>query len=88
MWTWEDVSDMPALVCDNCGAIVSPEAIEYITYSNIGWASLGSFVAWTCQNCGHTRMSAISADVPEGELEELERQEESGWLLEHQYVEY
>jgi RNase P subunit RPR2 len=88
LWTWQDLSNTPALICEECGAVVSPEVIEYVTDTGIDWVPSGTFVAWTCGSCGHTRMSAIFADVTEEELEELERQEEEGWLFEHQYAEY
>ena len=80
----EDPSRFPTIECANCGASVSPGVDVYEADAGIdSWPS-GSFVRWTCERCGHTKMSAISADVSREELEKLERDAEEEWRSEHQ----
>jgi len=75
----DDPSRFPTIQCANCGASVSPDVDVYETEVGVDSHPSGSFVRWTCERCGHTRMSAISADVTREELEELEREAEKDW---------
>lgn len=76
MSTGLDPSKIP-MKCENCGALVLPEIVEYMTDVDVDQGPSGSFLRWMCEVCGHVRMSVISADVSGEQLEQLERQEES-----------
>jgi RNase P subunit RPR2 len=80
----EDPSRYREIECARCGASVSPTVDVYEDGAyDVDSPFSGSLVRWTCERCGHTKMSPISADVAQEQLVRLEREAEEQWRDEH-----
>jgi len=80
---WEP-SDLPPRPCRNCGALVSPEVVEYEDDPNDLGPPLGSYARYPCKMCGDTTIVPLSAFASKEEVEDPEKEAEQAWPLEHE----
>jgi len=76
--------DVPPQPCRNCGALVSPEIDVYEEDPDGLGPPLGSYARWTCGRCGHTTIVPLSAYASKEDVEQLEKEADQLWRLEHE----